>query len=344
MSRRAPRVSLALALLLCGTGAAFGQSPGRSPIRSTPHFAFYSDFETNLNDALIAAGVARKAAKPEIFRTGPELACFDKLAQAARAGWNGAVTYYSDVVSPASFGDRRQYLLRAQLAGFDDDLKNPADREYADIARSFRAAAAPAFRACRWTAQDEKNRRWISDLQPLLDAHEQKIASRLERLYGREWKPLPIPVDVVETVDWSGANSVLRGPMTGHLLVSNTYRGFDALEVVFHEASHLLMGRGAPVQQALEKAASDAGYRLPGELWHIVLFYTTGEVVRSTLEQAGNPGYKMMVFAIFERSAWPGYREPLETAWRPYVEGKRSLSEAAAALIEAVRRAKEPAK
>ena len=147
---------------------------------------------------------------------------------------------------------------------------------------------------------------------------------------------------------WNGSTAAngsrCRFPSTSSKQWTNIYQGFDALEVVFHDASHLLMGRGAPVQQALEKAASDAGYSLPGELWHIVLFYTTGEVVRSTLEQAGNPGYKMMVFAIFERPAWPGYREPLETAWRPYVEGRRSLSEAAAALIEAVRRAKESAK
>ena len=337
-------ICLALGLMVGGTSAAFGQSSGRAPIRKTPHFAFYSDLDTNLNDALIAAGVARKAAKPELFRAGPETACFDKLAPSARAGWNGAVTYYTEVVSPASFGDRRQYLLRAQLAGFDDDLRDPADREYAEIARSFRAAAAPAFRACRWTAQDEKNRRWISDLDSLLRAHEQAIASRLERLYGREWRPLPIPVDVVETVDWSGANSVLREPMTGHLLISTANQGLDALEVVFHESSHLLMGRGAPVKQALEKAASDAGYRLPGELWHIVLFYTTGEVVRQRLEEAGKSGYRTMVFAIFDRGAWPGYREPLEAAWRPYIDGKRSLSDAAAALIEGVRRGKEAGK
>ena len=40
--------------------ATLGQAPARTPVVTTPHFAFYSDFDTNLNDALIAVGVARK--------------------------------------------------------------------------------------------------------------------------------------------------------------------------------------------------------------------------------------------------------------------------------------------
>jgi hypothetical protein len=32
------------------------------PVASTPHFTFYSDFNANLNDALIAAGAARRGA------------------------------------------------------------------------------------------------------------------------------------------------------------------------------------------------------------------------------------------------------------------------------------------
>jgi len=81
----------------------------------------------------------------------------------------------------------------------------PGARQFVEIARSFRAAGAPAYKACRWTAQEEKNRRWIEELKPQLAADEEKIAARLEELYRKRWDGLPIPVDVVETVDWSGA-------------------------------------------------------------------------------------------------------------------------------------------
>ena len=45
-----------------------------------------------------------------------------------------------------------------------------------------------------------------------------------------------------------------------------------------------------------------------------------------------------MLYAIFERGAWADYRKPLEVAWRPYIDGGRTLPEAAAGLIESVRK------
>ena len=330
-------IILGFGILLFAPHVSLGQAPARTPVLTTPHFAFYSDFGTNLNDALIAAGVARKGGKPELFHSGAEASCFGELPQSARAAWEGAVGYYAEIISPADWTDRQQFLIRVQLAGFDEELKDVGDRQFVEIAGSFRAAATPAYKACRWTAQDEKNRRWIEELKPRLAADEQKIASRLEQLYRKPWNGLPIPVDVVETVNWSGANSIFRDPAGGHLLISNSYQGPAALEVVFHEASHLLMGRSDPLRQALDSAASAVDYRLPGDLWHVVLFYTTGEAVRRILDDGGKPGYTPMVYEIFARGTWGDYRKALESAWRPYIDGERALPEAAACLIEALR-------
>jgi hypothetical protein len=328
-------VILGLEMALFSSHAGFGQAGVRIPVVTTPRFAFYSDFEPNLNDALIAAGVARKPGKPELFHSGAEASCFGKLPESARAAWDGAVDYYVKIISPAGSNSRQQYLLRAQLAGFEEELKGDEARQFVEIARSFRAAATPAYRACRWAAQDEKNRRWIEELKPRLAADEQKIGPMLEELYRKKWTGLPIPVDVVETVDWSGANTILRDAGSGHILISAENPGRAALEVVFHEASHILMGGGAPVRQALESAASAANFRMPGELWHVVLFYTTGEAVRRVLDDGSKPAYTPLVYEIFDRG-WGGYRKPLETAWRPYVDGGRTLSEAAASLIGAL--------
>lgn len=324
-------------MLLLASGASLGRAPERSPVLKTPHFAVHSDFDTNLNDALIAAGAARKGGKPELFRSGEEAACFGEQPRSARAGWDGAVAYYAEIISPAGWTGREQYLLRVQLAGFDEELKDAGARQFAEIARGFRMAATPAYTACRWAAQDEENRRWIEALKPRLAADEETIASRLERLYGKRWDGLPIPMDVVETVDWSGANSILRDAGGGHLLISNSNQGPAALEVVFHEASHLLMDRKDPVRQALDAAAKAADWRLPGDLWHVVLFYTTGEAVRRVLEEGGESGYRPMVYEIFERSTWGEYRKALESAWRPYLDGERTLSEAATRLVDAIR-------
>src|SRR5262245_56518091 len=108
-------VVLGLGMLLFAAHAGLGQAPERAPVFTAPHFACYRDFDTNLNDALIAAGVARKAGKPELFLAGAEADCFGKLPPSARAAWDGAVRYYQEIISPANWGDRQQYLLRAQL-------------------------------------------------------------------------------------------------------------------------------------------------------------------------------------------------------------------------------------
>lgn len=333
---------LGLGILLFAPRTSLGQAPERTPVVTTPRFAFYSDFDTNLNDALNAAGVARKGGKPELFHAGDEVACFDKLPPSARAGWNRAVDYYAEIISPAGWNARQQYLLRVQLAGYDEKWKDPGARQFVEIARSFRGAAAPAYKACRWAAQDEKNRRWIEELKSRLAKDEQRTALQLEQLYGKPWNGLPLLVDVVETVDWAGANSIFGNPAGGHLLISNAYQGLAAFEIVFHEASHLLMDRKDPLWQALDSAASAVDWRLPDDLWHVVLFYTTGEAVRRILDEGGKAEYTPLVYEIFDRGTWVRYRQALDSAWLPYVHGKRSLSKAAAGLIEELRKLESP--
>jgi hypothetical protein len=325
-------IAFTLAILPCATLLA--QRPERTPLLKTPHFVFYDDPEMNLNDALIAAGLARKNAKPELFQADAEAACFQRLAPSARAAWDGAVDYYKKVISPFDFGARQQYLVRLQLAGFESEAGDGSARQYLDLAAHFRAAAMPAYKACRWSVQDEVNRRWLEELKPRLAAHEEKIAEKLQQHYGKRWDAA-LPVDIVQTVDWSGANSMVD-PV--HLLVSIHDQGPAALELVFHEASHALMTPADPVRQALEEAARKAGFTLPRELWHVVLFYTTGETVRRQLEASGVAGYTPMIYGIFERGAWDEYRKPLEEAWRPYVNGKRPLAVAAKNLIQAIQK------
>ena len=337
--RKISRTGVALGcwVLFSLPNASRGQTAPRTPVVTTPHFAIYSDFDTNLNDALIAAGLARKKSKPELFHSGAETACFDKLAPSARAAWDGAVDYYARIISPVEWNARQQFLLRMQLAGFEAEWRAVGGTEFVEIARSFRAAAAPAYKACRWTAQEENNRRWIEDMKPRLAADEQRIAPRIEQLYQQRWKSLPILVDVVETVDWSGANTSWSDSGQGDILISSSPQGAAAFETLFHEASHLLMDRGDPVREALESAARAVDFRLPNDLWHVVLFYTTGEAVRHLLDERGQPGYTPMVYEIFGRGTWVEYREALETNWRPYVDGERSLAEAAAGLMAALR-------
>ena len=97
---------LPLAAVAVVVSLAAGAPPAdasRTPVLKTPHFAIYSDFDTNLNDALINTGLARRGKKAELFQAGDEAACFGKLTPSARAAWNTAVDYYAKVVSPTNW-------------------------------------------------------------------------------------------------------------------------------------------------------------------------------------------------------------------------------------------------
>jgi len=330
------RIVLALGALLLAPVAVLADEGGGAAVATTPHFAFYSDFATNLNDALVVAGSARKRDRPELFGSGSEAeSCFAELPGSARTGWSLAVDYYADIVSPAGWMGRQQFLLRFDLAGFDGELDERA-RTYAGIAQGFRMAAAPAYRACRWTSQDAENRRWIDAVNRRLALHEEAIGKRLEQLYATPWHSLPIRVDVVPTAPWEGANAWTE---PAHVLLSSATADGDALEIVFHEGSHTLMRPQDPIMRALAETARELGIEQErlGDLWHVVLFYTTGQAVRGVLEEAGEPGYTYYIDAHdLWRGSWGRFREPIESTWPPYLDGDRTLSEAAADLLRAL--------
>ncbi|MEE8522716.1 MAG: hypothetical protein V3T72_02195 [Thermoanaerobaculia bacterium] len=343
--------TLTLGFLLLLPGTNLGAAEGSDPVLVTPHFAFYSDLATNLNDALLVAGSARNADRPELFHTGEGKDCFEALAPSARLGWNLSVDWYAEIVSPADWNDRRLRLIRVDLAGAGDYLESDERAQrYLGIAHAFQAAATPAYEECHWSAQEAQNRAWIEALAPRLAAHEATIAPRLAEHYRVKWHGLPIRIDAVETSPSLGASTIILSPAGGHVLIStSSLEGERAFETVFHEASHTLVApwRPDPVPKALADAAEEVGVALvPRDLWHVVLFYTTGQVVRQALEAAGHPGYTPYLFAFdrFGRGDWGRARDALEETWPAYMAGERTLEEAAAHLLQSLSQSeKDPA-
>jgi hypothetical protein len=58
------------------------------------------------------------------------------------------------------------------------------------------------------------------------------------------------------------------------------------------------------------------------DLWHVALFYMTGEVVRQAVAARGIAYEPYMYKTGLLNRAWPPYRAPLETHWKPYVDGQ----------------------
>jgi hypothetical protein len=89
-----------------------------------------------------------------------------------------------------------------------------------------------------------------------------------------------------------------------------------------------------PLRAALAAAARDGGGTVRGDLTHPVHFFMTGEAVRRVLERPGEPPYTPYLYAqgLFSTE----FREAIKKTWPSYMDGKRTLQEAAADLIRAL--------
>jgi hypothetical protein len=154
------------------------------------------------------------------------------------------------------------------------------------------------------------------------------LKTRLAQIYQTAWQAEPIRTDVACWADVTGAYTTVEPT---HITISSTdpsYQGEAALEMLFHEASHALIGK---VQSELAREASSK-QRLfrRRNFWHAVSFYTAGELSHQELKN-----YTPYAIAnkIYERG-WEGALPVLEKDWQPYINGEIDLSTAVSKLVE----------
>jgi hypothetical protein len=106
------------------------------------------------------------------------------------------------------------------------------------------------------------------------------------------------------------------------------YQGLRALEMLLHESSHATVNpmKGS-VADAISTAAKKRGINPPHDLWHAILFATSGELTRRFLADHGVEAYVPSSDDLFTR-AWPMYRQPIEKYWFTYLNGDGTLEEA----------------
>ena len=328
--------SVVLIATLALPGVVAAQTPPPAALLTTKHFAFYSDLATNVNDALVTAASARLQKRPEPFASGPETTCIDGLAMPERAAWERAVTYYTESKSTGF----QRVLLRLKLAGYAQryGMDDAANLKYLEEIAAIREAATPAYQKCRWPAQDALNRQWIDRVKPLLDRHEIALGEQLPRLFQKPWEGLPFRVDVVQFGGFSGANSAGPDYPALHIYISSTNTANQdraALEVAFHEAVHFVAGPDTPLGVALASAIKESGITPPRmDLVHAVHFFVSGEAVRRAFAQDGGPPYTPYLYA---QKLFPDqFRESAARLWPAYMDGTRTLAQAASDQVRAL--------
>jgi len=335
-----------------------------------PVFELHSGFWINLHHMLYYEAKRREAPAnaPKKNNSVPQLKLKSMgdaggaLTPAERQSWDSSVAYYA-----ANYADKDLLfntdlmLLKNQLGDFEDcdelsgKQKKTCDAGLPPRITQILEAAAPVYRAHLWAEHDRANRRWIARVAPLVEEQGVGISERLADIYQTKWPRAKIRVDVTAYANWAGAYTTLD-PL--RVTISSTdprNQGDEALEVLFHEASH---GIAEVVQEAIIRECRQRGKAIPRDLWHALIFYTTGEVIKPLLNPISKeppdkqesgisnpdpaPGIVRDTYipyaireGLYERG-WNDYLQLLSRFWQPYLESKATFDDAIARMVSAL--------
>lgn len=325
-------VGFVAASLLTAAAQTPPSSRPQSVAAEVSNLRFHSDFWMNLHHVLYAAAWSNRPEAGTLRALAGRLPAplEGPFTDEERAAWRAAVEYYDrELAGRDLLSGRGMLALKAALV--EGDLSGDA---VGASLRQVLESAAPVYRRSFWPAHDRANREWIAALEERLRAAGPDVIPRLEKFYGVAWFTGPVRVDVVRVGNRQGAYTTI-GPT--HVTISSSdpdNAGWSAMEIVFHEASHVLV---RPLQKELAIALGD-GLREHGVLWHVVQFYVTGAAVQQALRARGiDYAPYMYSTGLFDR-AWSRYRKPVEANWGPYVEGKVSREAAVAGTVRDVTR------
>src|SRR5580692_4646904 len=367
-------VLLAFALLTSAVATAQQSSSAYGPL---PVFEFHSGFWINLHHMLYYEAKLR-AAGPANTQKGNS-APLTKLktmkeatpppSPAERVAWDSSVDYYvANYANKDLLFNNDLILLKNQLGDFEDcdelsgTRKKTCDAGLPPKLTQVLETAATVYRAHLWADQDRANRRWVAGVAPLIEEQGVGISQRLADIYQAKWPKEKIRVDVSAYANPSGAYTTID-PL--RVTISSTdarNQGDEAFEVLFHEASH---GIAEPVQTAIIRECRQRDKAIPRDLWHALIFYTTGEVIRPLLNPADNappdkqdredavkpnitvkpdspPPNRRETYipyaireGLYERG-WKDYLQLLTRFWQPYLDNKSTFDDAIARMVSAL--------
>jgi len=360
------RVALLLSLGLLSAAAApraLGQQVEDSIYGPLPVFEFHSGFWVNLHHFLYHEARAREAVKDSRVAAtrpaGPVLkqspASQPTLTPAEQRIWDQAVAYYvSSYAGKDLLVNIDLILLKNQLGDFEDcneltGRKKPAcDAGLPGNVGIILEAAAPIYRAHWWADHDRANRRWVVRVAPLVREQGVGLSQRLADIYQSKWPKEKIRVEVCAFANSAGAYTTLDPLRVTIASTDPRNQGPEALEVLFHEASHDI---ARPVEAAITRECRQRDKPIPRDLWHALIFFTTGEVLRPIMQEAEQqnapdddvspqrnttttvpPGLREKL----SQRGWEEYSRLLAIYWQPYLDGKVTFEDAIARLVSAV--------
>ena len=289
----------------------------------TSWFDFRADVMLNLHHVMYAE--AWRVEEQETGAAAGAQLVRDNLELRRTIRYQPAVDYYrSAVIHKDLLFDGSMRQLASHIVGRSGSVPDG----WFDIMRPL----LDAYAATDWILHQEWNLAWTREVTSLLTNLLPEVMPRLEDLFRQTIPDAPILVSTVVVGRTGPAYTTIRPT---HITCSTSHRksqGLAATEIVIHEACHAI---AEPLRAALDDRVA-ASVPHGSELWHVVLFYLTGEVVARAWNRSG-VDYRPYLDAtgLFER-AWPQFQVPVRDAWSGYLEAKTSWDQCCDQLAAAV--------
>jgi hypothetical protein len=356
-------------MVLLGSGYCTNFSAGAAPASRAspaaaqeaesplPVFELHSGFWVNLHHFLYLQARLKKGnpssmdgGRGEAPPNEPPASLLDFPEEEIKA-WDDAVTFYAKDLAG------RDLLLNGDMETINNQLsamETCADLEgkstptcnsglRKDLIEALERAA-PVYRAHWWAEHDRANRDWIAQVAPMVQKMGVGLSGQLADVYQRPWPAERLRVDVVWYGGPYGAYTTFN-PV--HVTIAShdaRNQGIYGFEVLFHESSHALAGA---VNEAIAREFRERDKPIPRDLWHALVFYTTGELVRRDLAfgtitltplKGTDPSTYQTYAARFGlySGGWERFRTMLDLYWRPYLDGRISFETAIARLADAM--------
>jgi hypothetical protein len=264
--------------------------------------------------------------------------------------WQGAVAFYAKDLAKRDLGlNGDMENINNRLADMEtcpdlDGKSSPSCESglRTDLVEALERAA-PVYRAHWWPEQDRANHKWIAQVAPMVREMGVELSGQLADIYERPWPSTRLRVDVVWYGGPFGAYTTLNPT---HVTISShdaRNRGIYGFEVLFHESSHAMAGS---VMEAIAREFRTRDKPIPRDLWHALLFYTTGEIVRRDISSGNivlpvsqdNDSVPYQTYATrfgLYSGSWIRFRGLLDLYWMPYLDGKITFDTAIARLAAA---------
>jgi hypothetical protein len=176
--------------------------------------------------------------------------------------------------------------------------------------------AAPIYRAHCRTEHNSRNQEWIDQVTPLIARYEKTLRPALAHAYHVRWPNGRIRVEMSYYTTGAAAYTSLGPTLITISSWSQRNQGSAGVETIFHEAGHSLVQK---VRDEIGAAENRSGKKLSHQdLWHAVMFYTTGELVRQQLPEVIPYAIK---YGMWEKN-WPNTLPVMEEDWKPFLDGR----------------------